>query len=788
MLSKNLEIAMQRSIDIARNYKHSQATIEHLLLALIDDIDARDALLACSVDINSISMKLSHYLTNDEKISGISSNGDIVPNVTFQKIIHRSAIQANLSGISKDISGVNVLAEILLESDSFASQLLHEHNITRLDVINYLIHGENYKNFVKNKASEDQNMFISRSFQNDFSVQADDLNKEEPEALKSYCTNLNKIALKGNIDILIGREEEINRSIEILSRRTKNNPLLVGEPGVGKTAIVEGLAHKIAHKKVPKMLENAIIFSLDLGSLLAGTRYRGDFEERIKSIIKELSELPNSILFIDEIHSIIGAGSTNGNALDASNLLKPALARGEIRCIGSTTFNEYYKYFAKDKSLVRRFQQITVEEPTTESTIKILSGLCSYYEKYHNVHYSQEAIEAAVTLSKRYIHDKQLPDKAIDVIDETGAHLAVLNATGKKINVQVSDIEETIAKIAKIPTVSVTANETDQLKDLEQKLRDNIFGQNEAIDNLCSAVKLSRAGLRNTKKPTGCYMFSGPTGVGKTELAVQLARLLNMNFIRFDMSEYLEQHSVAKLIGSPPGYIGFDSGGLLTEEVSRHPYSVLLLDEIEKAHKDIFNILLQVMDYGTLTDHQGKKVSFHNTIIIMTTNAGAQLLTKSPLGFDSQGTNLIDNKVEIERVFSPEFRNRLDAIVNFKPLSREIVSKIADKFIQEFREQLQFKHTTVSITAKAYDYICTHGYDPINGARVMEKVINDKIKQPIANEILFGKLNNGGKVTINLAKNALTFKTESSKSSAVRKTVRKSSSKNFIVKEEKVQN
>ncbi len=761
MLSKNLEMAMQESIDIARSYKHPQATIEHLLLALTKDPDANGALMACSVDVQSISDKITDHLSELDLGKAPKNDTEIAPNVIFQKIIHRSAIQANLSGISQDISGVNVLAEILLESDSFASQLLHEHNITRLDIINYLIHGENYQNFVQQKNNEDPNIFVTRSFHSEFGMpQSEEKTMEEPEALKSYCTNLNKAAMKGNIDVLIGREEEINRSIEILSRRGKNNPLLVGEPGVGKTAIVEGLAHKIAHGKVPKILEGAVIFSLDLGSLLAGTRYRGDFEERIKQVIKELTDLPNSILFIDEIHSIIGAGSTNGNALDASNLLKPALARGEIRCMGSTTFNEYYKYFAKDKALVRRFQQITVEEPTTESTIKILSGLSTYYEKYHNVHYTTEAIEAAVLLSKRYINDKQLPDKAIDVIDEAGAHLAVANPSNKKINVEVSDIEETISKIAQIPSVSVTANEADQLKDLEKQLKNAIFGQDVAIDALSSAIKLSRAGLRNAKKPMGCYMFAGPTGVGKTELSVQLARILNMNFVRFDMSEYLEQHSVAKLIGSPPGYVGYDSGGLLTEEISRHPYSVLLLDEIEKAHKDIYNILLQTMDYGTLTDHQGKKVSFHNTIIIMTTNAGAQLLGKNSLGFDSEDTTTLDNKLEIERIFAPEFRNRLDSIVNFSPLSEDIIQKIVDKFLDEFREQLKLKNTSLSITSKAYDHICSKSYDSLNGARVTEKVINDIIKQPIANEILFGKLSNGGKVAIGLKNSALTFKTE----------------------------
>ena len=754
VLSKSLELTMQKSTEIAKALSHAQATIEHLLLALIENSEIEKVLATCSVDISGLAKRLYDHLRKQE--TSLSKTADVTPSIAFQKIIHRAAIQVNLSGISKEVSEVNVLAEILLESDSYASKLLHQYNVTRLDIINYIVHGDNFPNLVIQRNSDGSSILISGAFTpEDMGLERMEplvmqpAKQEDPEALKSYCTNLNKAALEGKIDILIGREEEINRTIEVLARRNKNNPLLLGEPGVGKTAIVEGLAHKIAHGKVPKSLKNSIIYSLDLGSLLAGTRYRGDFEERIKAILKELTTgSNNAILFIDEIHSIIGAGSTNGNALDASNLLKPALARGQMRCIGSTTFTEFSKYFAKDKALVRRFQQITVEEPSVDSTIEILKGLRSYYEKYHNVHYGDAVIEAAVKLSQRYIHDKQLPDKAIDVIDETGAHLAIKNTAHKKIEVTVRDIEETVAKIGKVPAISVALDEIGRLQNIEGELKAVLHGQDKAIEELASAIKLSRAGLRNSVKPIGCYMFAGPTGVGKTELAVQLAKLLSMNFVRFDMSEYLEQHSVAKLIGAPPGYVGYDTGGLLTEEISRHPYSVLLLDEIEKAHKDIYNLLLQIMDYGTLTDHQGRKVSFRNVVLIMTSNAGAQVLSRSPMGFDSKDTRQLDNKVEIEKIFSPEFRNRLDAIINFTNLSSDTIKKVAHKFIAEFERQLGDKKVTLEMSEPAMKYLCINGYDELQGARVMERVINEKIKRPIADELLFGRLKNGGKVSV----------------------------------------
>jgi ATP-dependent Clp protease ATP-binding subunit ClpA len=761
VLSKNLEVIIQKSIGLAKHYGHAQATTEHLLLALCDDTEIKKAFIFCSVNIDEIRSKLIKFLETSP-IKHISVDKDHTPEVTFQKIIHRAAIQASLSGVSKEIMPINVLTEIFLETSSFAAKMLHEHNITRLDLVNYMTHNDKCNSFIVAHKTSDGNInriLIARPFDSESApASMENMDKgEEREAIKKYCVNLNKMALEGKIDVLIGRETEIERTIEILCRRTKNNPLLVGEPGVGKTAIVEGLAHKISHGKVLKVLANSVIYSLDLGALLAGTRYRGDFEERIKLVINELSSMPHAILFIDEIHSIIGAGSTNGNALDASNLLKPALARGQIRCIGSTTHAEYYKHFAKDKSLVRRFQQITVDEPTTTATISILNGLRSYYEKYHNVHYTPKAIEAAVFLSKRYINDKQLPDKAIDIIDETGAYLSIHNPSSTQINVTVKDIEHTVARMARIPTVTVSSNETTLLKGIDDKLKALIFGQNPAVEELCNSVRLARAGLRNPKKPMGCYMFAGPTGVGKTELAIQLAKHLGMKFIRFDMSEYLEKHSVAKMVGSPPGYVGYDTGGLLTEEISKNPYSVVLLDEIEKAHKDIYNITLQIMDYGTLTDHQGKKVSFHNAILIMTTNAGAASFKKSGMGFDNNGKRDQANLDEIEKIFSPELRNRLDGIIHFKPLSREIIAQIVDKFLNELREQLTAKNIELFLSDSVTNHLIDHGYDEMNGARKMERIVNEKIKKAIANEILFGKLAKGGQIRVDMKDGAIVF-------------------------------
>ncbi len=736
MLSKTLEATINKSVAIAKHYHHKQVTLEHLLLALTEDVEAKNALLALGVNLHDVVEKLTRYLAEDTKLNAIDEAKGLTtsPSITFHRVIHRAVIQVNLSKISKYVNGVNILAELLTEAESFSFQLLQKAHISRLDVINYMM-----QRGKKVKSSNMSTIDLDAPY---IKTEEKEANSESP--LKNYCVNLNESAENGKIDILIGREEEINRTIEILCRRTKNNPLFVGEPGVGKTAIVEGLAYKIVQNQVPKILKNAVIFSLDLGALLAGTRYRGDFEERLKSILKELSQVHNAVLFIDEIHSIIGAGSTNNSALDASNLLKPALARGRIRCIGSTTFAEYSKHFAKDKSLVRRFQQVTVDEPSVENSIAILKGLQPYYEKYHNVKYTAQAIEAAVHLSKRYINDKQLPDKAIDVIDEAGSHITITN-DHKNITVNVRDIEKVISKMAQIPTISISTKETDRLRTLDQDLKGLIYGQDQAIDELCSAVKMSRAGLRDEKKPVGSYLFSGPTGVGKTELAIQLAKLLNMELIRLDMSEYLEQHSVAKLIGTPPGYVGFDSGGQLTEAIMKSPYSVVLLDEIEKAHKDVYNILLQIMDYGQLTDHQGRKIYFNNTVLILTTNAGAEQMSRSAMGFD-RSARVMEDKEEIERVFTPEFRNRLDAIVSFRSLTREIVAQVTAKFFAELEEQLRLKNTSLTITDRASQYVYDHGYDHKNGARNMERLISDKIKKVIANELLFGRLVNGGKV------------------------------------------
>jgi ATP-dependent Clp protease ATP-binding subunit ClpA len=748
MLSKTLEATINKSVAIAKHYHHKQVTLEHLLLALTEDIEAKNALLALGVDLHDIVEKLTRYLAEDAKLNLVDEAKSLVtsPSITFHRVIHRAVIQVNLSKISKYVNGVNILAELLTEAESFSFQLLQKAHISRLDVINYMM-----QRGKKVKSSNMSTIDLDAPY-----VKSEDKEANSESPLKNYCVNLNESAENGKIDILIGREQEINRTIEILCRRTKNNPLFVGEPGVGKTAIVEGLAYRIVQRQVPKILANAVIFSLDLGSLLAGTRYRGDFEERLKSILKELAQVPNAVLFIDEIHSIIGAGSTNNSALDASNLLKPALARGRIRCIGSTTFAEYSKHFAKDKSLVRRFQQVTVDEPSVENSIEILKGLQPYYEKYHNVKYTAQAIEAAVHLSKRYINDKQLPDKAIDVIDEAGSHITIAN-DHRNIVVNVRDIEKVISKMAQIPTISIATKETDRLRTLDQDLKGLIYGQDEAIDELCAAVKMSRAGLRDERKPVGSYLFSGPTGVGKTELAIQLAKLLNMELIRLDMSEYLEQHSVAKLIGTPPGYVGFDSGGQLTEAIMKSPYSVVLLDEIEKAHKDVYNILLQIMDYGQLTDHQGRKVYFNNAVLILTTNAGAEQMSRAVMGFD-RDARVMEDKEEIERVFSPEFRNRLDAIVSFRSLTREIVAQVTAKFFAELEEQLRLKNTSLTITDRASQYVYDHGYDHKNGARNMERLISDKIKKVIANELLFGRLVNGGKVLIDFVDGELTFK------------------------------
>jgi ATP-dependent Clp protease ATP-binding subunit ClpA len=768
MLAKNLEISLHKALSIAREYKHEYSTLEHLLLALTEDPDAKTVLTGCNVNIGELVSKLKNFLQTELNALIAENIKETKPTAGFQRVVHRAAIHAHATG-KKEVNGANVLAEIFSEHESYAAYFLNEYNITRLDVLNYLAHGMvKYEN-LSNEERNISNGFAAVNKNPDEESEADEENndssvsqkdtKESLNALNAYCINLNKKAEEEEIDILIGREEEIERTIEILCRRTKNNPLYVGEPGVGKTAIAEGLALRIVRGNVPAILKNAVIFALDMGALVAGTRYRGDFEERIKTVIKEIQKLPYAVLFIDEIHTIIGAGSTNGSSLDAGNLLKPALARGNFRCIGSTTFKEYQTHFEKDRALVRRFQRIVVEAPSVENTIKILRGLKPYYEDHHKVHYTAGAIEAAVTLSERYINDRNLPDKAIDVLDEAGAHQKLITGSKQRRVVTVKDIENIISKIVHIPTKSISTDDAQKLQNLETNLKSVIYGQDKAIQELASAIKLARAGLRNHKKPIGSYLFSGPTGVGKTELARQLAQLISMELLRFDMSEYMEQHSVSRLIGSPPGYVGFDQGGLLTDAVNKTPYAVVLLDEIEKAHHDVYNLLLQIMDYGKLTDHNGRNINFCNTIVIMTTNAGAYEMSKSPLGFGREEREGED-KEQIEKLFTPEFRARLDAVIPFSPLSSETIKAIVDKFIQQLEAQLADKGIRIEIDKEVRKFLAIKGYDKKSGARKLEKLLDEKIKKSLADEILFGKLVKGGKVQVFLDGENFKFKFE----------------------------
>lgn len=781
MLAKNLEMTLHRALSIASDYNHEYSTLEHLLLALCEDPDARDVLLGCYVDIPKLTKRLEKFLSSELKALVSKNIKETKPTAAFQRVVHRAAIHVHASG-QKEVNASNVLSEIFSEHESYAVFFLTEQNVTRLDIINYMAKNgdelakeetETFSLGSENHVDEPEDM---SSFENNLNAQKSETSiggfnsvedQEMPSALANYCVNLNKSAKEGSIDILVGREKEIERTIEVLCRRIKNNPLYVGEPGVGKTAIAEGLAIRIVKGNVPDIIKNSVIFSLDMGSLVAGTRYRGDFEERVKSVLKEIEKLPAAILFIDEIHTIIGAGATNGGSLDAGNLLKPALARGKFRCMGSTTFKEYKSHFEKDQALVRRFQKIVVEEPSIEDTIKILRGLKPYYEEHHDVSYSSDALESAVNLSSRYINDRFLPDKAIDIIDEAGARhkLSVNNKSSKtkkggktaaKSKITSKHIEETIAKIVHIPAKSLSKDQSLRLQNMEDELKKMIFGQNSAIDKLSSAVKLSSAGLRNHHKPIGCYLFAGPTGVGKTELATQLGKYMHMELLRYDMSEYLEQHSVARLIGSPPGYVGFDQGGLLTDAVSKNPYSIVLLDEIEKAHQDIYNILLQVMDYGKLTDHTGKSISFNNTILVMTTNAGASEMQRAPIGFGREKREKEDLEA-IEKLFSPEFRNRLDAIVPFESLNNDVIELIVNKFVNILKEQLADKNTTLEIDDKAFKYLCSQCYNEQNGARMLERVIDSKIRTVLADEILFGKLQKGGKIKISFVKGDLKF-------------------------------
>ncbi len=751
MLSRNLEQTLHRALSFASERRHEYATLEHLLLGLADDTDAATVLRACGVDLEKLRQELGEFL--DKDLPGLATErpGDPKPTAGFQRVVQRAAIHVQSSG-RDEVTGANVLVALFSERESHAVYFLQLQDMTRLDAVNFISHGIA-------KAPGRPSTRPTTAEKPDASGEGE--REEKPsrrnqDALSTYCVNLNKKATAGKIDPLIGRESEIERTIQILCRRTKNNPLYVGDPGVGKTAIAEGLAKRIVEGDVPEVLIKSTIFSLDMGALLAGTRYRGDFEERLKAVVTELEAQPNAVLFIDEIHTVIGAGATSGGAMDASNLLKPALASGTLRCIGSTTYKEYRNYFEKDRALVRRFQKIDVNEPSVEDAIKILRGLKTNYERHHKVRYTEEAIRAAVELSAKYINDRKLPDKAIDVIDEVGASRMLLPEGKRRKTVTLRDVEEIVAKIARIPPKSVSADDKETLRNLERDLKGMVFGQDKAIDALSAAIKLSRAGLRDAEKPIGNYLFSGPTGVGKTEVARQLASTLGIELIRFDMSEYMERHSVSRLIGAPPGYVGFDQGGLLTDGIDQHPHCVLLLDEIEKAHQDLFNILLQVMDHGKLTDHNGKSVDFRNVILIMTTNAGASDMAKEAIGFGRTQREGEDEEA-VKRLFTPEFRNRLDAIIPFAGLSEETVGRVVEKFVMQLEAQLADRNVTIELSSGAKEWLAERGYDPLYGARPLARVIQEHIKKPLAEELLFGKLVKGGSVKVNLVDGKLAF-------------------------------
>ena len=737
--SKSLESSLHRALEFANERNHEFATLEHLLAALIDDRDAAAVMRACNVDLDQLRARVGEYL--DTELGNLVHKGsaEAQPTTGFQRVIHRAVVHVQSSG-REEVTGANVLVAIFAERESHAAFFLQEQEMTRFDAVQYISHG------IAKRAGMSEPRGV-RGVDDEQSSEAGDEKKPGQDALNTYCVNLNKKAREGRIDPLIGREAEVLRTIQVLCRRQKNNPLFVGDPGVGKTAIAEGLARKILRGEVPEVLKGATIFALDMGALLAGTRYRGDFEERLKAVMKEIENYPGAILFIDEIHTVIGAGATSGGAMDASNLLKPALQSGTVRCIGSTTYKEYRQHFEKDRALVRRFQKIDVKEPTVEDSIAILKGLKPYFEEFHKLKYTGEAIKAAVELSAKYIHDRKLPDKAIDVIDETGASQMLLPEGKRKKKITVKEVEATVATMARIPPKTVTKSDAEVLSNLEKDLKRLVFGQNKAIEALSAAIKLARAGLREPEKPIGCYLFSGPTGVGKTEVAKQLAALMGVELLRFDMSEYMEKHTVSRLIGAPPGYVGFDQGGLLTDGIDQHPHCVLLLDEIEKAHPDLFNILLQVMDHGKLTDHNGKQVDFRNVILIMTTNAGASDLARPPMGFNREKREGDDTEA-VNRLFTPEFRNRLDAVIAFSGLPPEIIAKVVEKFVFQLEAQLADRGVTIELSEGAQKWIGEKGYDEKFGARPLARIIQEHIKKPLADELLFGKLEHGGTVKV----------------------------------------
>ncbi|MCH8000303.1 MAG: ATP-dependent Clp protease ATP-binding subunit ClpA [Proteobacteria bacterium] len=764
MLSANLEQTLHRALAYANERRHEYATLEHLLLALIEDPDAISVLKACGVELDRLRGEIQDYIDNELSNLITAQLGDAKPTAGFQRVLQRAAIHVQSSG-REEVTGANVLVAMFSERESHAVYFLQEQEMSRLDALNYISHG------IAKVLGQEEDRTVHGAEED---AEADKVVRKGREALDAYCVDLNQKAREGRIDPLIGRIDEIERTIQVLCRRTKNNPLYVGDAGVGKTAIAEGLARRIVRNEVPEVLSEATIFGLDMGALLAGTRYRGDFEERLKAVISEIEALDGAILFIDEIHTVIGAGATSGGAMDASNLLKPALQGGRLRCIGSTTYKEYRNYFEKDRALVRRFQKIDINEPSIEDAVKILRGLKPYYEEHHKVRYTSEAIRAAVELASRYIGDRKLPDSAIDVIDEVGASQMLVPESKRRKIIGVKEVEAVVAKIARIPPRSVSKDDRTALKNLERDLKTMVFGQDKAIGALSAAIKLARAGLREPEKPIGSYLFSGPTGVGKTEVARQLARSMGIELVRFDMSEYMERHSVSRLIGAPPGYVGFDQGGLLTDAIDQHPHAVMLLDEIEKAHPDIFNILLQIMDYGKLTDHNGKSVDFRNVILIMTTNAGAADMAKPAMGFERE-VRVGEDEEAVNRMFTPEFRNRLDAIIGFNALSPAVMAHIVDKFVMELETQLADRNVVIELTDAAREWLAKEGYDPVFGARPLARVIQNRVKKALAEELLFGKLAKGGVVRVDFEDGEPTFSYQSAEGTKKRGKGRKSS-------------
>lgn len=746
MLSRNLEQTLHRALAYATERHHEYATLEHLLLSLTDDPDAVAVFNACDVEIDSLRGGIMEFVDTEFDDMTIDRINEPKPTAGFQRVIQRAVIHVQSSG-REEVTGANVLVALFSERESHAVYFLQLQEMSRLDAVNYISHG------IAKVPGQSETRTIRGA---DEDEESESGARKGQEALEAYCVDLNEKAMQGRIDPLIGRQEEVERTIQILCRRNKNNPLYVGDPGVGKTAIAEGLAKRITEGDVPEVLLDNTIYALDMGALLAGTRYRGDFEERLKNVMNEMENAPGAILFIDEIHTVIGAGATSGGSMDASNILKPALQSGALRCMGSTTYKEYRSHFEKDRALVRRFQKIDVYEPSVDDAVKILKGLKPYFEDHHSVKYTSDAIKAAVDLSSRYISDRKLPDKAIDVIDEVGASRMLLPAGKRRKTVSVRDVENVVAKIARIPPKSVSSDDRAALKTLERDLKTVVFGQDDAIEALSGAIKLSRAGLREPDKPVGSYLFSGPTGVGKTEVARQLSLIMGVELVRFDMSEYMERHSVSRLIGAPPGYVGFDQGGLLTDAVDQNPHVVLLLDEIEKAHPDLFNILLQVMDHGKLTDHNGKSIDFRNVILIMTTNAGASELARAPMGFGRE-ERTGDDQEAIEKLFTPEFRNRLDAVITFASLPPEVVSRVVDKFVMELELQLDDRNVMIELTDSARKWLAGKGYDRSFGARPLGRVIQEHIKKPLAEELLFGRLAGGGVVVVKVEDGRITF-------------------------------